>query len=129
MNEAVFPLDAGEWKALYSPAVIAGPGRLMFISGQIAFDAQGQVVGRQDIVAQARQVFANLQAVLHAAGADYGDVIKMNYYVTDIALWPAVSALRPEYFRLPYPASTIVEVKGLLHPDLLLEIEAVARVQ
>ena len=129
MSDAVFPANADNRKATYSPGVIAGTGRLLFISGQVAFDAEGKVVGRQDIVAQARKIFENLRSVLNAAGADFADVIKTNYYITDVSLFPSVSALRQEYFTAPYPASTMVEVKGLVHPELLLEIEAVAVVK
>ena len=129
MKQAVFPGKPEEWKAAYTPGMVAAAGKLLFISGQVAFDDQGQVVGRGDIVAQATKVFENLQAVLRAAGADFSSVIKTNYYITDVSLFPKVAALRPRYFSAPFPASTMVEVKGLVHPDLLLEIEAVAVVQ
>ena len=126
MKQAVFTGKPEEWKAAYTPGMVAAAGKLLFISGQVAFDDQGQVVGRGDIVAQATKVFENLQKVLRAAGADFGSVIKTNYYITDVSLFPKVAALRPHYFSTPFPASTMVEVKGLVHPDLLLEIEAVA---
>lgn len=128
MKKAVFPGRPEEWKAAYTPGMVAEAGKLLFISGQVAFDDQGQVIGRGDIVVQAIKVFENLQKVLGAAGADFGSVIKTNYYITDVSLFPQVAALRPRYFSAPFPASTMVEVKGLVHPDLLLEIEAVAMV-
>lgn len=129
MKKAVFPGKPEDWTAAYTPGMVAEAGKLLFISGQVAFDERGLVVGRGDIVAQATKIFENLQAVLRAAGADFGSVIKTNYYITDVALFPQVAALRPRYFSAPFPASTMVEVKGLVHPDLLLEIEAVAVVQ
>ena len=126
MKKPVFPGKPENWTAAYTPGMIAEAGKLMFISGQVAFDEQGKVVGAGDIVAQATKIFENLQAVLRAAGADFGSVIKTNYYITDVSLFPKVAALRPRYFSAPFPASTMVEVKGLVHPDLLLEVEAVA---
>lgn len=129
MKKAIFPGKPEDWKAAYTPGVVAETGKLLFISGQVAFDDRGLVVGCGDVVAQATKIFENLQAVLRAAGADFGSVIKTNYYITDVSLFPQVAALRPHYFSTPFPASTMVEVKGLVHPDLLLEIEAVAVVQ
>jgi 2-iminobutanoate/2-iminopropanoate deaminase len=112
--------------ATYSPAVLVTGGRLLFISGQVAFDEKGNVVGAGDIVAQARQVFENLRIILAKAGGDFSNIIKTNYYVIDVSQFPKVAALRSEYFRGIYPASTMVEVKGLVHKDLMLEIEAMA---
>lgn len=125
-KEVIFPGKPEAWTASYSPAVTVRAGRLLFISGQIAFDDEGEVVGPGDIVVQARKIFENLRAILNKAGASFGDVVKTNYYVTDVSQFPKVAALRTEYFEDVFPASTMVEVKGLVHEDLLLEIEAVA---
>lgn len=126
MKKAVYPGKPENWTAAYSPGMAAPAGKLLFISGQVAFDDRGQVVGPGDIVAQATKIFENLRAVLRAAGVDFDSVIKTNYYITDVALFPKVAELRPRYFSHPFPASTMVEVKGLVHSDLLLEVEAVA---
>ena len=125
-KKSIIPGDPERWKATYSPGVAVSAGNLLFISGQVAFDDEGQVVGAGDIVAQARQTFKNLEAVLKKAGASFSDVIKTNYYVTDVSQFPKVSALRTEYFKDFFPSSTMVEVKGLAHKDLMIEIEAVA---
>ena len=125
-KEAIVPGDPKRWTATYSPAVSVTTGRFLFISGQVAFDKDGKVVGGGDIVAQARQVFENLRSVLAKAGADFSNIIKTNYYITDVLQFSKVAALRSEYFKDPYPASTMVEVKGLVNKDLMLEIEAVA---
>lgn len=125
MRKAIYPGNPEAWTASYSPAVLA-QGRFLFISGQVAFDRNGQVVGPGDIVAQAERIFENLREILHAAGAGFEDVIKTNYYITDVSLFRHVAALRPRYFAAPFPASTMVEVKGLVHPELLLEVEAIA---
>jgi enamine deaminase RidA (YjgF/YER057c/UK114 family) len=109
--------------------VVTGAGRLIAVSGQVALDAQGQVVGQGDPEAQARQVFANLGRCLAAAGATFADVMKLTYYLTDMASLPAVRAVRTEVLGTQnLPASTAVQVVALAHPDFLLEIEAFALV-
>ena len=105
---------------------VTGPNRTIYISGQIAFDQDGQVVGAGDMKAQAEQVFKNLEAALTAAGATFSDVVKMNSYITDMSKVQAVRDVRARYFKDATPASTFVEVKGLVRPELLLEIEVVA---
>jgi len=125
-KEAIYPGDPVTWTACYSPAVAVSAGKWLFISGQVAFDDEGNVVGKGDIVAQARKIFDNFGALLGKAGADFKDVVKTNYYITDVSQFAKVAALRSEYFKAPFPASTMIEVKGLVHEDLMLEIEAVA---
>jgi len=105
---------------------VTGPNRTIYISGQIAYDKDGKVVGAGDMKAQAEQVFRNLEAALTAAGATFSDVVKMNSYITDMSKVQAVRDVRAKYFTTAAPASTFVEVKGLVRPELLLEIEVVA---
>ena len=105
---------------------VTGPAKTVYISGQIAFDKDGKIVGAGDMKAQAEQVFKNLQAALSAAGAKFSDVVKMNSYITDMSKVQAVRDVRARYFKDATPASTFVEVKGLVRPELLLEIELVA---
>lgn len=107
---------------------VSGPNRTIYISGQIAFDKDGKIVGAGDIKAQAEQVFKNLEAALTAAGATFSDVVKMNSYITDMSKVQAVRDVRARYFKDATPASTFVEVKGLVRPELLLEIEVIAAV-
>jgi enamine deaminase RidA (YjgF/YER057c/UK114 family) len=80
----------------YSHAV-TGRGRWVATAGQVAIDSEGKLVGPGDPEAQTRQVFANLSRALDAAGASFADVIKLNYYVTDISMLPVVRAIRDEY--------------------------------
>ena len=108
--------------------VVAGTGRLVAISGQIAFDETGQLVGRDDAEAQARQVFENLRGVLRAAGGDLANLMKITTYITRLEDFPAVAQARGEVFQGELPASTLIVVKGLFHPDFLLEIEGVAAI-
>ncbi|AJF68098.1 RidA family protein [Streptomyces vietnamensis] len=107
--------------------VVWGTGRFVAISGQCAFDASGAVVGEGDAAAQAHQVFANLERCLAAAGAGFGDVVKLTYFVTDVAHLPAVRDARDAHFAgAPLPASSAVQVSALVRPELLVEIEAFA---
>jgi reactive intermediate/imine deaminase len=105
---------------------VTGPAKTVYISGQIAFDKDGQIVGVGDMKAQAEQVFRNLQAALDAAGAKFSDVVKMNTYITDMDKAPAVREVRARYFGETTPASTLVQVVHLARPELMLEIEVVA---
>jgi enamine deaminase RidA (YjgF/YER057c/UK114 family) len=105
--------------------VVTGPGRLVVVSGQIALDADGNVVGEGDPAAQARQVFTNLRACLAAAQAMFADVVKLTYFVTDVAYLPQIRAVRDEFIDSERrPASTAVQVVALVRPELLLEVEA-----
>jgi 2-iminobutanoate/2-iminopropanoate deaminase len=106
-----------------------GPVKMVYISGQIAFDASGNVVGPGDMKAQAEQVFKNLDAALKAAGATFADIVKMNSYITDMSKAQAVREVRARYFGNVTPASTFVEVKGLARPELMLEIEVIGAVR
>src|SRR6476659_5518781 len=105
---------------------VTGPAKTIYISGQIAFDKDGNLFGAGDMKAQAEQVFTNLEIALNAAGAKFSDVVKMNSYITDMSKVQAVRDVRSRYFADATPASTFVQVAGLVRPELLLEIEVVA---
>jgi len=107
---------------------VSGAAKMVYISGQIAFDTNGNVVGAGDMKAQAEQVFKNLEAALTAAGAKFADIVKMNTYITDMDKAPAVREVRARYFGDTTPASTFVKVAGLVRPELMLEIEVIAAV-
>ncbi|MEU8708327.1 RidA family protein [Streptomyces sp. NPDC048565] len=107
--------------------VITGPGRVAAIAGQMAFDTDGELVGPGDPTAQARQVFTNMERCLAAAGATFNDVIKLTYFVTDIAFVPHILAARDEFIDSERPpTSTVVQIVALYRPDLLLEVDALA---
>jgi reactive intermediate/imine deaminase len=110
----------------YSNVVTIRPGELVFCAGQVALDANGDIVGAGDIAAQTRQVMENLGIALEAAGATFADVVRVVNYITDVHLFGQMAAVRREYLVEPYPASTLVEVSALLYPELLIEIEAIA---
>ena len=87
---------------------------------------RSELVGGDDVVAQVRQVFANLRAVLDAAGATFADVVKVTVYLTDIADRARINPVRQEIFGATRPASTLVEVSALVTPGAKVEIDAVA---
>ena len=111
---------------LYSHVVVAEGKRMIFISGQLARDRQGNVVGQGDMRAQLHQVGENVKAALEAAGASLSDLVKTTTYVTDIEEFFKHVAVRMAYFGAALPTSTTVEVRRLAHPDFLVEIEALA---
>jgi enamine deaminase RidA (YjgF/YER057c/UK114 family) len=112
---------------LYSHVVSVPAGhRLIFISGQLARNSKGEIVGSGDMHAQIRQVGENLKGALEAAGASLADLIKTTTYVTDIDEFFKHVDIRHEYLGAALPTSTTVEVRRLSHPDLLVEIEAIA---
>ena len=111
----------------YSHVVDALAGRIIYISGQVPLNTEGELVGEGDFEAQARKVFANLSAALEAAGAGWSDVVKLNYFLTDIGELATVRAIRDEYVDTERPpASTLVQVSALFSPEAMVEIEAVA---
>jgi 2-iminobutanoate/2-iminopropanoate deaminase len=101
-------------------------GKVLHLSGQVSQDASGTVVGAGDIRAQTRQVLENLRTVLAAAGGTMDDIARVTVYVTDMGGLAQIHEVRAQFFTPPYPASTLVEVKRLVKPEYLIEIEAVA---
>jgi 2-iminobutanoate/2-iminopropanoate deaminase len=108
----------------YADAVRAGD--LLFVSGCVPVDGEGQLVGGDDVVAQAECVFRNVGAVLAAAGASARDVVKVTVFVTDIDDRPKINPVRQAFFGETRPASTLVEISKLAIPGAKLEVEAVA---
>ncbi|MGX2993687.1 RidA family protein [Streptomyces sp. JNUCC 64] len=121
------PAPEGVFPATAYTHVVLGSGRFVAVSGQLALDEEGELVGPGDPTAQARQVFVNLGRCLAAAGATFADVVKLTYFVTDIAHLDAVRSVRGEFLdpaRLP--AGSAVQVAALVAPEYLMEIEAYA---
>jgi reactive intermediate/imine deaminase len=111
----------------YTHVVETGPGRTVYIAGQVAMDREGNLVGENDMTAQAEQVFKNLKAALVSAGAKFEDVVKFTVFVTDIGQLPSVRQVRDRYVNADAPpASTAVQVVSLFRPEYLIEVEAVA---
>jgi enamine deaminase RidA (YjgF/YER057c/UK114 family) len=111
----------------YSHIVETIGGKTIYISGQVPLDSSGNLVGKDDLQAQARQAFLNLKTALAAVGADFHSVVKVNYYLLDISKIQVVRDIRDQFLdRQNPPASTAVEVRGLARSEFLIEIEAVA---
>ena len=103
-------------------------GDTVYVSGQVAFDPEGDIVGGDDMEAQARQVFANIRTVLEMAGATMNVVVKITAFLTDLGRYAGYSAARAEAFPGRVPASTAVATPALVFPGLLVEVEAVAEI-
>jgi 2-iminobutanoate/2-iminopropanoate deaminase len=101
-------------------------GRIVFVSGCVATNGEGRLVGGNDVVAQARQVHENIKRCLAAAGATFGDVCKVTVFLRNIGDREKVNTIRKEYFGSHRPASTLVEISRLVRDEYLLEIEATA---
>ena len=111
---------------IMSQGIRVPAGNMVFVSGQVSRNSQGEIVGVGDIEAQTRQVLENVKAVLAEGGATLDDVVKVTVFVTDVGDYAAIHKVRGEYFKSDYPASTMVEVKALVNSDLKIEIEAIA---
>jgi enamine deaminase RidA (YjgF/YER057c/UK114 family) len=125
MIERIQPADLPD-SALYSHVVRAG--NLVFIAGQVAQDAAGQVVGPGDFPTQAGQVFENLKRALAAAGLDLTNLVKLTIYVTDARYRDPLREVNRRYLANDKPVSTLLVVAGLARPEYLIEIDAIASV-
>jgi enamine deaminase RidA (YjgF/YER057c/UK114 family) len=110
----------------YSQGILTEGGRLLFIAGQTAVDRDGSVVGKGDPETQAEQVFANLGAVLAAAGGTFDNLVSTTTYLTDIKYRDALNKVRLKYYVRSQPANTLIVVKALAAEDLLIEIDGIA---
>ncbi|MEU0093328.1 RidA family protein [Kribbella sp. NPDC006257] len=119
--------------ALHSPngvfsqaTVIEATGRLVFVSGMTARRPDGSIAGVGDVSEQTRQVCENVQTAVREAGGSLADVCRVDVYVRNMEDFAKIHAVRAQYFSEPLPASTMVEVSKLAHPDYLIEINAIA---
>ncbi len=111
----------------YAQAVkVTDAQTILFLAGQVAYSADGGVAHPGDFKAQARACLACLKAQIEAGGATMADIVKVNTYVTDIRHRADYAAVREEFFGKKLPASTMVGVTSLAHPDFMIEIEAIA---
>ena len=116
----------------YTHAVEVSGGKTIYISGQVALDEKGELVGRGDIRAQTRKVFENLKLALEASGARFEDVVKTTYYIVGYSpeLLAPIREVRSEYLSKTHPpASTLIGVEKLFQDDVLIEVDAIAIVE
>jgi len=105
---------------------VEAPAAILFVSGQVPLDDDGNLVAPDDFDGQARRTFENLGRVLDEAGGTFGDIVKLTVYLTDMARLPDYGRIRAEYIRGRPPASTAVGVTALAVPGLMIEVEAIA---
>jgi reactive intermediate/imine deaminase len=127
-KEIVNPKSVCKPMGPYSQGVVATGRKLVFISGQVPQDSKGDLVGRDDIDAQTRQVLTNLRNILEEIGGTLSDIVKITVFMveTTAAALETVARVREEFFGSDFPASTLVAVKSLASPDWLVEMEAFA---
>jgi 2-iminobutanoate/2-iminopropanoate deaminase len=117
-------------KPAYSHVVtVTGPAKTVYIAGQLARDAEGNIVGPGDMRAQLEQTFKNLDLCLKAAGATWADVVKTNTFVTNYQEFSKHSDVRMRYFGVASPTSTTIQISGLAQPEAMVEIEMIAVVE
>ncbi|MBU2548506.1 MAG: RidA family protein [Proteobacteria bacterium] len=122
----VSPDSQGAGRFTFSPGVVKEGGRLLFISGIMAVNERGEVLAPGDIVGQTRIIYQSMGRILEAAGATFDDVVKTVDYITTADNYRATADVRREFFKKDFPAATGVIVAGLLRPEALIEIDAVA---
>ena len=133
-SEVHEPPTVARGKGLYTQAIAvdaASVEKLVFISGQVAWDATGELVGRNDLKRQVVQVYENLRSLAESAGGSLDSIVQLRTYLTNRALIPQFAEIRKELYPelFPggrYPTNTLLAVEGLAHPDFLIEVEAIA---
>ncbi|WP_117209571.1 RidA family protein [Allorhizocola rhizosphaerae] len=111
--------------ARYAHAVTV-TGRLAFVAGQVAMDAEGNLVGKGDLAAQTEQCLANLHRIITSLGGDWSDVVRLNWYVVDAGQVQVIRDVRARVMAgAPNPASTLIQVAALFQPEFLVEVDAV----
>ncbi|HVI91501.1 MAG TPA: RidA family protein [Dongiaceae bacterium] len=128
MSTAYNPPDLWQPFGAFSHLQIMGEGRVVHLKGQVALDRDGNVVGAGEMRAQVRQVLENIRAALAAIGGEMRDIVSLTQYVTYIDAFMQAGDIRKAYFIEPYPVTTTVQVTRLYHPDLVVEITAIAEV-
>jgi 2-iminobutanoate/2-iminopropanoate deaminase len=127
LRQALQPNGISKPAGVWSPAVVVTqPGKLVFLSGFTSRDSTGAIVGVGDIEAQTRQVCENLRTTVRAAGGDMKDIVSVTVFVRDVKQFDLIHKVRREFFPAEPPASTMVEVTGLVDDRLLIEINAIA---
>ena len=121
---------AGTWAPFgaFSMVVLQGEGQIVHLKGQVSLNSNGQIVGARDMRVQVRQVLGNIQSTLSSMGGTTSDVVSLVHYATDIEQFMATGDIRQEFFKAPFPITTTIQVGRLYHPDLVIEITAVAEI-
>ena len=118
--------SGAQWEDIVGYSRAVRIGKLVEVAGTTAVDEHGQVVGGNDPAAQTRFILQKIEKALHQAGATLDDVIRTRVFVTDISRWEAIGRAHDEFFHTIKPASSMLEIKALISPELLVEIAATA---
>jgi 2-iminobutanoate/2-iminopropanoate deaminase len=125
-RKTIQPKTLNDPRPRYTHGILNQGGKLLFIAGQTASDKDGNVVGKGNIVAQTEQVFANMKAVLKAAGGTIDDLVMTTTYIVDRKYREGYNEVRKGLYKKDPPTSTLVIVTGLADPDYLIEIAGIA---
>ena len=118
------------WKPFgaFSQAAVQGSGKIVHLKGQVPLDVEGNIVGKGNIETQVEKVLENIQSILANFGGRMEDIYSLTHYVTNIDAFMTTGHIRTEYFKLPYPVTTTIEVSRLYHPDIMVEITGSAEI-
>jgi enamine deaminase RidA (YjgF/YER057c/UK114 family) len=125
-RENLFPAGLSKPTGHWTTVTTARPGKMVFVSGLTAKNESGAIVGVGDIRAQTKQVCENLKAAMRAAGGTLADIVRVDVYIKEMGGFKDIHEIRREYFGANPPASTMVAVAAFTHPDMLIEINAIA---
>jgi len=118
--------SGAKWEDIVGYSRAVKVGNTIEVTGTVAVDESGQVVGKDDAYLQTHFIIAKIEKILQQAGATLNDVVRTRMFVTDISRWEQYGRAHGEYFRKIKPCTSMIEVKGLIEPDYLIEIEATA---
>jgi enamine deaminase RidA (YjgF/YER057c/UK114 family) len=124
-RENLFPAGLSTPTGHWTTVTTARPGKLVFVSGLVAKNADGEIVGVGDVRAQTRQVCENLKLAMEAAGGTLKDIVRVDVFIKEMAGFKDIHEIRRQYFGDNPPASTMVAITAFTHPDLLIEINAI----
>lgn len=126
MSDRINISSGAKWEDIVGYSRAVRIGNIIEVAGTTAVDEQGNVVGLNNAYEQTRFILAKIEKALTAAGASLKDVVRTRMFVTDISKWEEIGRAHGEYFREIKPAASMIEVKGLISPELLVEIEVTA---
>lgn len=118
--------SGAKWEDIVGYSRAVRVGNIVEVAGTTAVDEQGNVIGLNDAYEQTRFIFTKIEKALTAAGASLKDIVRTRMFVTDISKWEEIGKAHGEVFRTIKPAASMIEVKGLISPELLVEIEVTA---